>query len=333
MTFLPWCWLWVLDLSSSASLLFVLAGQKQLSDRIAYVRSVTDDHLAAIKKGSLASWEQRLLQSRATRRKHPHRPHTDPLHDDDDDEDWDPEDDDPELFYHQQYLHQKDPNDQSSDEEADTLQQHPEQPPPPAPTTDHMEHTEITGDNNEISPMTDEDEHADVEEGEKTVDLMTYLMSSPSVSDAHLLLQPSVTCCICGTSTLIDPWLSGCGHLCCGECWVAWLQESGQMGGITQGEADAGEATGSCPECNSVMDLESLKRVILCALCSNVCVNGTVSHWTAPCLHTCCKQCWIDYLQENDSCPACGTPIEAQQMEEEQALDQQQLEQTPEDDD
>ena len=50
---------------------------------------------------------------------------------------------------------------------------------------------------------------------------------------------------------------------------------------------------GACPECSSAIDVEELKRVVLCDRCARLCVSGAGQHWThAPCHHTCCLQCW-----------------------------------------
>ena len=96
------------------------------------------------------------------------------------------------------------------------------------------------------------------------------------------------TCCICTSVELIDPWLSACSHLCCGECWVAWLMEQSESGDMTGG---------TCPECGQPIDLEGLKRVVLCDRCARLCVSGAGQHWThAPCRHTCCLQCWKGQL-------------------------------------
>ena len=102
------------------------------------------------------------------------------------------------------------------------------------------------------------------------------------------------TCCICTSVALVDPWLSACGHLCCGECWVAWLMEQGGGGGGGGGEGGMG---GACPECGLAIDLEGLKRVVLCDRCARLCVSGAGLHWThAACHHTCCMECWQGQL-------------------------------------
>ena len=99
------------------------------------------------------------------------------------------------------------------------------------------------------------------------------------------------TCGICTSVDLIDPWLSACSHLCCGECWVAWLMEQSETGDMTGG---------ACPECGKAIDLEGLKRVLLCDRCARLCVAGAGQHWThAPCRHTCCLQCWKGQLVDS----------------------------------
>ena len=96
------------------------------------------------------------------------------------------------------------------------------------------------------------------------------------------------TCCICTSVDLVDPWLSACSHLCCGECWVAWLMEQSDNGDMTGG---------ACPECGKAIDLEELKRVVLCDRCARLCVAGSGQHWMhAPCRHTCCLPCWKGQL-------------------------------------
>ena len=80
-------------------------------------------------------------------------------------------------------------------------------------------------------------------------------------------------------------------------------------------QSDTGDMTGgSCPECGKVIDLEGLKRVLLCDRCAKVCVLGAgQQHWThAPCRHTCCLQCWKGQLADSQTVSRCCTtdPLE-----------------------
>jgi len=124
-----------------------------------------------------------------------------------------------------------------------------------------------------------------------------YLPATTSSSHPPTAVVPTMpaipvqrpTCCICTSVELIDPWLSACSHLCCGECWVAWLMEQSESGDMTGG---------ACPECSKAIDLEGLKRVVLCDRCARLCVSGAGQHYTAAstCRHTCCLQCWKGQL-------------------------------------
>mmetsp|Transcript_37582 Transcript_37582/g.73978 ORF Transcript_37582/g.73978 Transcript_37582/m.73978 type:complete len:93 (+) Transcript_37582:3059-3337(+) len=54
-------------------------------------------------------------------------------------------------------------------------------------------------------------------------------------------------CHICDTPNFVDPWLSKCKHVCCGECWVSWLHENNES---------------TCPACDAPVDFEELESDI-----------------------------------------------------------------------
>ena len=134
-------------------------------------------------------------------------------------------------------------------------------------------------------------------------------ISSVSAASAASSPQPAPVsapivrpqCLICTTEQLVDAWLSECGHLCCGECWVEWLRE----------QSGSDELTGGvCPECLQELDFEGLKRVVICDGCAAICLLGSAQLWTGPdCHHTACRACMDRHGRSGSAlhCPVCVT--------------------------
>jgi hypothetical protein len=99
------------------------------------------------------------------------------------------------------------------------------------------------------------------------------------------------SCCICQTTDFHDPWISHCGHICCSDCWVTWLNENSEK---------------QCPECDTPISLEQLRPIALCPICNHI----PTEPWTAPCKHTACLDCWKVWLQENPVCSECNEPVD-----------------------
>lgn len=57
-----------------------------------------------------------------------------------------------------------------------------------------------------------------------------------------------LSCPLCTTMELNDPWINSCGHIACGDCWSKWIEENGGQ-----------EVT--CPECDAPVHPETLKSV------------------------------------------------------------------------
>ena len=89
----------------------------------------------------------------------------------------------------------------------------------------------------------------------------------------------------------VDPIMSPCNHICCKSCWTTYFKEH------------AGNAM--CQECGIMLSPENMRSVRLCHICGQVPRNEQRSR----CRHYCCKQCWIDYLAENQECPECSAPV------------------------
>lgn len=105
--------------------------------------------------------------------------------------------------------------------------------------------------------------------------------------------EQGATCCICTSSDFVEPWISQCKHVCCSECWMQYLKEDP-----------------TCPECSVPVNVEELRPIVLCAICTHI----PTDPWTSPCGHTACEDCWRMYLLENPVCSECAQPIDLKQL-------------------
>lgn len=119
--------------------------------------------------------------------------------------------------------------------------------------------------------------------------------ASAVTREALVVANEGSACCICTSSDFVEPLMSQCGHICCSECWLTWLNENPEK---------------QCPECDARIEEEGLRPIALCPICSNI----PTQPWTAPCRHTCCHDCWTTWLDENPVCPECSAPIDATQI-------------------
>lgn len=107
-------------------------------------------------------------------------------------------------------------------------------------------------------------------------------------SDTDSVLEP-IHCAVCVNDDLVDPWISPCGHVCCSDCWVNYLSNTGNK----------------CPSCSRDIEVDQLKSVILCCICG----QQAELPYTAKCNHTACKQCWIEELEIKQTCVVCDKPV------------------------
>jgi hypothetical protein len=71
-------------------------------------------------------------------------------------------------------------------------------------------------------------------------------------------------CALCATTAMIDPLMSECKHVCCNDCWLTWLDETGDTGG-------------SCPDCDlPVRNVSPCSTRETCVVCRCVCLSVCV---------------------------------------------------------
>jgi hypothetical protein len=105
----------------------------------------------------------------------------------------------------------------------------------------------------------------------------------------------NLECVLCATDGMVEPLISECKHICCNECWMTWLDETKDTGGV-------------CPECEKPVDADTLYPVSLCSMCQ----SPPTDPWKAPCGHEGCKECWTSWVantQDGDpivACPSCS---------------------------
>jgi len=115
-------------------------------------------------------------------------------------------------------------------------------------------------------------------------------------------------CSICGSLRLVDPWITACQHVACGECLVAWIQETSIDGSPSE-----------CPDCSLSLDIEALKRIQVCDQCHEIRPQRNRSHFkSSNCSHILCSEkCWPSAMKSpndlNCECSVCGVLVELPQ--------------------